>query len=45
MAANMGRTAPDDDWLCKGDEPVLEPDLAISSTPIITCGCATAIPI
>ncbi len=29
MAANTGQTAPDDDWLGKLDESVLEPDLAI----------------
>ncbi|MBT4486393.1 MAG: amidohydrolase family protein [Rhodospirillaceae bacterium] len=29
MAANMGQTAPDDDWLGKIDEAILEPDLAI----------------
>ncbi len=29
MAANMGHTAPDDDWLGKLDEAILEPDLAI----------------
>jgi hypothetical protein len=29
MAANMGREAPDDDWLGKINEPALEPDLAI----------------
>ena len=29
MAANMGKTAPDDAWLGKLDEPILEPDLAI----------------
>lgn len=29
MAANMGHAAPDDDWLGKLDEAILEPDLAI----------------
>ncbi len=29
MAANMGQTAPDEEWLAKLEEPILEPDLAI----------------
>ncbi len=29
MAANTGQTAPDDIWLAKLEEPILEPDLAI----------------
>jgi L-fuconolactonase len=29
MAANTGQMAPDDDWLAKREEPVIEPDLAI----------------
>ena len=29
MAANMGQTAPDDVWIAKLEEPILEPDLAI----------------
>ncbi len=29
MAANMGQTAPDDSWLARLEEPILEPDLAI----------------
>ncbi len=29
MSANTGQKAPDDDWLEKLEEPVLEPDLAI----------------
>ena len=29
MASNTGQTAPDDDWLGRGEEPILEPELAI----------------
>ena len=29
MAANTGQAGPDDDWLAKLEEPVLEPDILI----------------
>ena len=29
MASNTGQTSPEDDWLAKVEEEVLEPDLAI----------------
>ncbi|MBT4489475.1 MAG: amidohydrolase family protein [Rhodospirillaceae bacterium] len=29
MAANTGQTGPDDSWLAKLEEPILEPDIAI----------------